>query len=59
MRVVNFSPRSLEQIFYDLGAIEAGGVPDLAAFLKRCLTLDPSSRPTAFELMSDGWLMND
>jgi serine/threonine-protein kinase SRPK3 len=55
LRVVDFTPGSLEEILYELGVIKVDEVPGLAAFLTRCLTLDPSSRPIAFELLSDDW----
>lgn len=29
-----------------------------AAFIRKCLTIDPHERPTALELLEDEWLKN-
>jgi serine/threonine-protein kinase SRPK3 len=58
LRAVDFTPGSLEGILYNLGVFKVDEVPGLAAFLTRCLTLDPSSRPTALELSLDEWFVN-
>jgi serine/threonine-protein kinase SRPK3 len=31
-------------------------IPAAAGFILRCLTIDPSARPTALELLDDEWL---
>jgi serine/threonine-protein kinase SRPK3 len=56
LRVADFTPSNLEEILYELAVVEASEVPGLAAFLSRCLTLDPSLRPTARQLFKDKWL---
>lgn len=49
-------PSSLENILYGLGAVQVDDVPSVAAFMRRCLTLDPASRPSALELLNDKFL---
>jgi serine/threonine-protein kinase SRPK3 len=55
-RVTDFIPSSLEDILYGLGTMQADDVPGVAAFMRRCLALDPTSRPSALELLNDVWL---
>jgi serine/threonine-protein kinase SRPK3 len=49
-------PSSLEDILYGLGTVQADDVPGVAAFMRHCLALDPTSRPSALELLNDEWL---
>jgi serine/threonine-protein kinase SRPK3 len=36
--------------------MHADDVPHVAAFMRRCLALDPASRASALELLEDKWL---
>jgi serine/threonine-protein kinase SRPK3 len=54
--VTDFKPSNLEQILYYTGVVDANEVPTLAAFMYRCLALDPASRSSALELLTDMWL---
>jgi serine/threonine-protein kinase SRPK3 len=38
--------------------VQAGDVPSVAAFIRRCLVLDPTLRPSAQELLNDMWLQD-
>ncbi|KAF8344585.1 kinase-like domain-containing protein, partial [Amanita rubescens] len=52
----NFTPTTLEDILRSLEAVDEGEIPGTAAFLRRCLSLDPKLRPSAQELLKDSWL---
>jgi serine/threonine-protein kinase SRPK3 len=56
LRVTDFTPTNLEEILYGLGTVQADDVPGVAAFIRRCLALDPASRPSALQLLNDKWL---
>ena len=56
LRVTDFMPTNLEDILYGIGTVQADDVPGLAAFMRRCLALDPASRPSALQLLDDKWL---
>ncbi|KAG0706459.1 kinase-like domain-containing protein [Suillus ampliporus] len=56
LRVDKFVSSSFEDILYHLGTVQADGVPCLAAFMRRRLALDPTSRASALELLNDRWL---
>ena len=49
-------PSSLEDFLYGLGTVQADDVPGVAAFMRRCLVLDPTLRSSALELLDDKWL---
>jgi serine/threonine-protein kinase SRPK3 len=49
-------PTNLEEILYGLGTVQADDVPGVAAFMRRCLALDPALRPSALQLLNDKWL---
>jgi serine/threonine-protein kinase SRPK3 len=49
-------PSSLEDILYGLGTVQPDDVPGVAAFMRRCLALDPTLRSSALELLNDEWL---
>ncbi|KAF5358128.1 hypothetical protein D9756_001162 [Leucocoprinus leucothites] len=53
----DFQPTSLEAILGSLGAMDENDIPGAAAFMRRCLTLDPRLRPSAQELLKDSWLV--
>jgi serine/threonine-protein kinase SRPK3 len=50
------NPYSLEDILYAFGKIPTDDLPNVAAFIRRCLTLDPAARPSAPELLNNKWL---
>ena len=52
----DFAPTTLEDILRRLEAVDESEIPGTAAFLRRCLTLDPKLRPSALELLKDRWL---
>lgn len=53
----DFAPTTLEDILRGLEAVDENEIPGTAAFLRRCLTLDPKLRPSAQELLKDSWLL--
>ena len=53
----DFAPTTLEDILRMLEAVNENEIPGTAAFLRRYLTLDPKLRPSALELLKDGWLI--
>jgi len=48
---------TLEDILRSLGVLDESDILGVAAFLRRCLTLDPKQRPSAQELLKDSWLI--
>ena len=52
-----FMPITLEVILRSLEAVDEDEIPGTAAFLRRCLSLDPKLRPSAQELLKDSWLL--
>ncbi|KAF8346495.1 kinase-like domain-containing protein [Amanita rubescens] len=52
-----FMPTTLEVILRRLKAVDEDEIPGTAAFLHRCLSLDPKLRPSAQELLKDSWLL--
>ncbi|KAI6140207.1 kinase-like domain-containing protein [Pisolithus tinctorius] len=55
LRVENFSSASIDDLLNEL-QVDREYVPDTAAFIRRCLTLNSALRPTARELLHDAWL---
>lgn len=53
----DFAPSSLEDILRGLNVVDESEIPGIATFLRRCLTLGPKVRPSAQELLKDGWLL--
>jgi len=58
LRVNVFQPNSIEHVLYSIGTVQAEDVSCVAAFIRRCLVLDPASRSSAVELLNDKWLNN-
>ncbi|KAG1736898.1 kinase-like domain-containing protein [Suillus paluster] len=59
MKMVHFSGSAIshqEDIIYTLGTVQTDDVPGVAAFMRRCLTLDSASHASALELLNDKWL---
>ncbi|OCH93607.1 hypothetical protein OBBRIDRAFT_811058 [Obba rivulosa] len=55
LRIDNLSPDPIEERLRKYAFIYKD-VPGTAAFIRRCLTIDPRDRPTAQQLLEDGWL---
>ncbi|KDR79389.1 hypothetical protein GALMADRAFT_62926 [Galerina marginata CBS 339.88] len=53
----DFEHISIEAILQTLQVVDEGDIPGAAAFMRRCLTLDPKLRPSAQELLKDNWLV--
>ena len=53
----DFAPSALEDVLRGLKVADESEILGTAAFLRRCLTLDPKLRPSAQELLNDGWLL--
>jgi serine/threonine-protein kinase SRPK3 len=56
LRVHNLFPSSIERCLRPYKVLDEQEIPPIAAFIRRCLTIDPSARPTALELLDDEWL---
>ncbi|KAG5635952.1 hypothetical protein H0H81_009577 [Sphagnurus paluster] len=53
------TPKTLEAAIAEHRTVNKNDVDPVAAFIRRCLTLDPAERPSAAELLKDEWLFND
>ena len=53
----NFMPTTLEAILRRFKAVDENEILGTAAFLRRCLTLDPKLQPSAQELLKVSWLL--
>lgn len=49
-------PRPIEECIAYYNRVEDKDIGPIAAFMRRCLTIDPSVRPSASELLQDEWL---
>ncbi|KAF8167107.1 hypothetical protein B0H34DRAFT_645455 [Crassisporium funariophilum] len=56
LRVKKLFPRTIEECITHYGRLEDKDITLAAAFIRRCLTIDPSLRPSASELFQDEWL---
>ncbi|KDR73028.1 hypothetical protein GALMADRAFT_281220 [Galerina marginata CBS 339.88] len=56
LRVKKLFPRTIEECIAHYGCLEDKDIVPAATFIRRCLTIDPSLRPSASELMQDEWL---
>jgi serine/threonine-protein kinase SRPK3 len=52
----NPTPDSIETRLRSKGVMDEQDIRPTAAFIRRCLTIDPNQRPTALELLDDEWL---
>jgi serine/threonine-protein kinase SRPK3 len=50
------SPHGLEDRIADYKHINKADIASVTVFIRRCLTIDPSVRPSALELLDDEWL---
>lgn len=57
-RVHDLFPSTIENCLRLYNVMEEKDIPPAAAFIRRCLTIDPRARPTALELLDDEWLKN-
>ncbi|EDQ99903.1 uncharacterized protein LACBIDRAFT_315117 [Laccaria bicolor S238N-H82] len=53
----NFAPSTLKDILQGFEVLNESEILGTAAFLRKCLTLDPKLQPSAQELLKDGWLL--
>jgi len=56
LRVQKLFPRSIDECLRHYRHLDEAGIAPAAAFIRRCLTIDPDVRPSASELLGDGWL---
>lgn len=56
LRIKEPSPHSLEDRIADYKHINKADIGSAAVFIRCCLTIDPSVRPSALELLDDEWL---
>ncbi|KIM44308.1 hypothetical protein M413DRAFT_433710 [Hebeloma cylindrosporum] len=57
LRVKQLFPRTVEQCIAHYNRVADKDIAPTAAFIRRCLTIDPSTRPSASELLRDEWLV--
>ena len=50
------SSRSIEDCLRVYRRLNEEDIGPTAVFMRRCLTIDPASRPSALELLEDEWL---
>ncbi|KAH7921680.1 kinase-like protein [Leucogyrophana mollusca] len=56
IRIKELFPRPIEECMRNYSILDEEDIPAAAAFIRRCLTVDPQARPTALELLDDEWL---
>lgn len=49
-------PSSIEDCLRAYKLLDEADIVPAATFMRRCLTIDPTVRATARELLEDGWL---
>jgi serine/threonine-protein kinase SRPK3 len=58
LRVKKLFPRTVEECIAHYNRVGDKDIAAAAAFIRRCLTIDPSVRPNASELLHDEWLID-
>lgn len=58
LRVHNLIPQAMESCLRAYKVMDEKDIAPAAAFIRKCLTIDPHERPTALELLNDDWLKN-
>ena len=48
---------TLEASLQNFSALDETDIPGVAAFLRKCLALDPKMRASAQELLEDSWIV--
>jgi serine/threonine-protein kinase SRPK3 len=56
LRIKEPSTHSLENRIADYKHLNKADIASAAVFIRRCLIIDPSVRPSALELLDDEWL---
>jgi serine/threonine-protein kinase SRPK3 len=56
LRVQKPVPRSIDECLRFYRLLDEAQIAPAAAFIQRCLTIDPDVRPSALELLNDEWL---
>ena len=56
LRVQELFPRSIDECLRYYRLVDETQIAPAATFIRRCLTIDPNVRPSALELLNDGWL---
>ncbi|KAG8811260.1 hypothetical protein FRC17_002547, partial [Serendipita sp. 399] len=56
LRISGIQHIPLEKVIGQYSHIDPMSIAPIARFMRRCLTIDPLSRPTAQELLEDEWL---
>jgi serine/threonine-protein kinase SRPK3 len=56
LRVKKLVPQTIEECIRPYKVLDEKDIPAAAKFIRKCLTIDPSARPTALELLDDEWL---
>ncbi|EMD35517.1 hypothetical protein CERSUDRAFT_53540 [Gelatoporia subvermispora B] len=59
LRVGSFQYPALELLLRAHGTISEAEAKEAAAFMRRCMSIDPATRPSASELLEDEWLADN
>ena len=56
LRVKQLVPLSIDEWLLAYRLMDENDIAPAAAFIRRCLTIDPAARPSALTLLDDEWL---
>lgn len=56
IRVKELAPTTIETCLRVYRTLDEKEISPAAAFIRKCLTIDPSARPSALDLLGDEWL---